>query len=219
VAARAYRSGRREAQARETRRRILAAGTEVFLARGYAGATMRAVAAAAGVSVPTVEAAFGTKARLLKAAIDVAIAGDDEEVPVLARAEIAAALREQAPQAFLASIAGVLGPAQARSAGLVLAVFEGSTTDAELAAVAGQMTAQRATTAAFIVGALAARAPLRTDLTRQDAVDTLWLLMDPALFHRLTGARGWSLPRYQAWFARSARHLLTPDVSDEGAAR
>ena len=47
---------------------------------------MRAIAAAAGVAVPTVELGFGTKARLLKAAIDVAIAGDDEPVPVLDRA-------------------------------------------------------------------------------------------------------------------------------------
>src|SRR6202012_860568 len=57
-----------------------------FLAAGYAGTTMKAVAAAAGVSVPTVEAAFGTKARLLKAAIDVATAGDDAPVAMLDRA-------------------------------------------------------------------------------------------------------------------------------------
>jgi hypothetical protein len=37
------------------------------------------------VSVPTVELLFGNKARLLKAAIDVAIAGDDDAVPVLDR--------------------------------------------------------------------------------------------------------------------------------------
>ena len=46
---------------------------------------MRAVAADAGVAVPTVELAFGTKARLLKAVIDTAIAGDDEPAPMLAR--------------------------------------------------------------------------------------------------------------------------------------
>ena len=50
----------------------------MFVAGGYAGATIRAIAAEAGVSVPTVELLFATKARLLKAAIDVAIAGDDE---------------------------------------------------------------------------------------------------------------------------------------------
>ena len=44
---------------------------------------MRAVAADAEVVLPTVELVFGTKAKLLKAVIDVAIAGDDEPVPML----------------------------------------------------------------------------------------------------------------------------------------
>src|ERR1700757_4096441 len=83
--ARRYRSLRREQQARATRARIVAAAARRFLARGYAGTTMRAVAADAGVALPTVELVFGTKARLLKAVIDTAIAGDDEPVPMLAR--------------------------------------------------------------------------------------------------------------------------------------
>src|SRR6516162_7650131 len=83
--ARRYRSPRREQQARRTRARITAAAARQFLARGYAAATMRAVADGAGVALPTVELAFGTKARLLKAVIDTAIAGDDRPVPMLAR--------------------------------------------------------------------------------------------------------------------------------------
>src|SRR5437016_2610782 len=81
--ARLYRSPRREQQARATRARIIAAAARRFLACGYAGTTMRAVAADAGVALPTVELVFGTKAKLLKAVIDVAIAGDDEPVPTL----------------------------------------------------------------------------------------------------------------------------------------
>jgi AcrR family transcriptional regulator len=38
---------------------------------------MRAIATEAQVSLPTVELLFGTKTQLLRAAIDVAIAGDD----------------------------------------------------------------------------------------------------------------------------------------------
>ena len=83
---RSYRSTVREQQARLTRRRILDAARAAFVARGYAGTTVRGIAAGAGVSVPTVELLFGTKAAVLKAAIDVAIVGDDEPVPVLDRA-------------------------------------------------------------------------------------------------------------------------------------
>src|SRR3954452_16611551 len=158
---RPYRSGTREEQARATRRRILAAATAVFLEHGWAGATVRAVAAAAGVSVPTVELAFGTKARLLKAAIDIAIAGDDEAVPMLARDWADDVRRATTAAELLGITAAVIGPAQARSAGLVLAALEGSTRDAELAELAEQLTGQRAVTAAWIVDALAALTPLR----------------------------------------------------------
>src|SRR3954447_27046908 len=120
-APRPYRSARRETQARHTRRRIVEAATSVFLRRGYAGATVRAIAAEAGVSVPTVELAFGTKARLLRAAIDVAIAGDDDAVPVLDRSWTSAAIAATSADEFLSVVATVIGAAQARSAGLVLA--------------------------------------------------------------------------------------------------
>ena len=207
-ASRAYRSSRREEQARGTRRRVLAAATAAFLDRGYAGATVRAVAAGAGVSVPTVELLFGTKARLLKATIDVAIAGDDEPVPVLDRSWAAAAVRAGTAEDFLDTVAGVIGPAQARSAGLVLAVLEGSSTDAELAGLAAQLVAQRAGTARWIVDELTRKAPPRPGCTREEAVDTVWVLMDPAVFDRLVRRRQWTVEQYQRWFAGSVGRLL-----------
>lgn len=206
--ARQYRSDRRSKQARRTRQRLVAAATASFLARGYAGTTMRAIAAAAGVSVPTVEQQFGTKMQLLKAAIDVAIAGDDDEVPMLDRAWADKGQAAGDVDEFLAIVADVLAPAQSRSAGLVLAAFEGAATDLALAELSGVMISQRAATAGWIIDQLSAKAPLRDDLDRDEAVDTLWILMDPAVFNRLVRQRGWSVDRYQRWFARSARSLL-----------
>jgi AcrR family transcriptional regulator len=204
---RSYRSGRRETQARLTRRRVLDAARAVFLDRGFAGATVRMIASHAGVSVPTVELLFGTKGRLLKAAIDVAIAGDDEPVAVLDRSWAEEAAEAGAAGEFLAIVAGVLGPAQERSAGLVLAVFEAASRDTELAALAEEMTAQRAATAGWITD----RLPLRAGCSRQEAVDTAWILMDPAVFDRLTRQRGWTLQQYQRWFAGSVGRLLIGD--------
>ena len=129
-------SPRREQQARATRARIIAAAARRFLARGYAGTTMRAVAADAGVALPTVELVFGTKAKLLKAVVDAAIGGDDEPVPMLDR--------EWARQAE--SVAGAGG-------------FAG--------------------------------------IGRAAAVDTVWALMDPVLFCRLTRDRHWSPARFR----------------------
>jgi AcrR family transcriptional regulator len=211
-APRTYRSSHRETQARRTRQRVLRAASAVFLERGYAGATMRAIATGAEVSVPTVESLFGTKARVLKAAIDVAIAGDDEPIPVLDRGWAGAALLTETIDEFLSIVAGVIGPAQQRSAGLVLAVFEGSSTDLELADLSAQMIAQRGRTAEWLVDALTRKAPLREGSSKQDAIDTLWILMDPAVFDRLVRQRRWTQEAYESWFARSARRLLIADI-------
>jgi AcrR family transcriptional regulator len=173
---------------------------------------MRAIATEAGVSVPTVESLFGTKARVLKAAIDVAIAGDDEPVPVLDRSWTDAALRSETADEFLSLAVSVIGPAQVRSAGLVLAVFEGSSTDPELAELSSQMVAQRIATAEWLIDVLTRKAPLREDCTLQEAIDTLWILMDPAVFDRLTRQRHWTEEHYGRWFARTASRLLIADT-------
>ncbi|WAJ33842.1 helix-turn-helix domain containing protein [Arthrobacter sp. FX8] len=63
---RQYDSRRRREQAAETRRTIIAAANELFIAQGYGQTTIKQVAARAGVSVETVYATFGTKASLLR---------------------------------------------------------------------------------------------------------------------------------------------------------
>lgn len=205
---RRYRSPLREERARRTRRRVVEAATSSFLERGYAATTIRSVAADAGVSIPTVEAQFGTKSRLLKAAIDVAIAGDDEPVAVLERPWVAGARAAATVDGFLAIVSGVLTAAQERSAGLVLAVFEGSSRDAELGRLSEQMVAQREHTAGWIVEGMTRIAPLRPGCGRAEAVDTVWLLMDPAVFVRLTGERRWAVERYRRWVADAIARLL-----------
>jgi AcrR family transcriptional regulator len=67
---RPYRSPRRREQAEETRRRLLTASRRLFVQQGYAGATIESIAAAAGVAVQTVYAAFGSKQGILLALLD-----------------------------------------------------------------------------------------------------------------------------------------------------
>src|SRR5258708_13015157 len=86
---RPYHAPQRAAAAARTREAIMAAAKDVFERFGWSGATMRAVADQAGVSVKTVEALYRTKAELLKAAVDYAIAGDVEPIPVLPPASVA----------------------------------------------------------------------------------------------------------------------------------
>jgi AcrR family transcriptional regulator len=216
--ARRYRSPRRQQQARRTRARIIAAAAGRFLARGYAATTMRAVAADAGVALPTVELAFGTKARLLKAVIDTAIAGDDEPVPMLAREWAARAESLTGAAEFAAVFAQQLSESARRAAGLTLAALEAARVDEDIAAVAAQLMAQRQVMAAWLVDGLLRRSALREGVESAAAVDTVWALMDPAVFCRLTADRRWSPDRYRRWFADAVVRLLLPDAGQQASA-
>jgi AcrR family transcriptional regulator len=208
VERRTYRSVNRTEQARQTYAAVLSAGHDMFSRGGYAATTMRLVAGSAGVSVPTVEQLFRTKSSLLKACIDVAIAGDGEPAAMLEREWTLRAEAATDVNGFVAVFASVLAPAQARSAALVLAVFEGSGRDPEIAELAHRLTEQRAVMATWVIKQLRRTQPLRTGLTKQDAIDTVWVLLDPAVFERLTQRRGHSVEYYEHWIADSMIRLL-----------
>jgi AcrR family transcriptional regulator len=205
---RAYCSAQRTAQAQHTRQRIVAAATEQFASAGYPATTMRSIAAAAGVSVASIELAFGTKAQLLKTAIDVAIAGDHDPVAVLDRGWATAAQATTTVHDFLTAVARILRPAMTRSAGLVLAAYGAAETDPALRQLAKQLATQRAATVAWIIDGIGDRATLRAGLTRRHAIDQVWLLMDPAVYQRLTRYRDWSPADYEKWFTGTITRLL-----------
>jgi AcrR family transcriptional regulator len=208
----------RERGARETRERILASASAEFVRSGYGATTMRAVASAAGVSVPTVELVFGTKPQLLRAAISFAIRGDADPVPMLERdwalrAEAAGSVAD-----FLAIVGRVLTEAAQRSAGLVVAAFEAARVDESMRALADQLRAQRAETAAWIVDGLIKRSSLRAEIGRDRAIDTVWLLMDPHGFCALTRDRGWTPEQFGRWFTDSVCRLLLAQADAAAAA-
>jgi AcrR family transcriptional regulator len=205
---RTYESPARRAQADRTRELVIEAASDLFRERGYARTTMRAIAERAGVSLPTLELLFGRKREVLKVVVDVARTGDDEPVPVLARANVVAAANTADPRMLITRAAALITDAQERSAGLVLTVFESADSDLDLATLADDLAAQRATTAAWLVDELLDRASLRADCTTAEAVDTVWLLMEPALFDRMRRHRCWTRADYQRWVTTALMRLL-----------
>ncbi len=161
----------------------------------------------------TVELVFETKRELLKAVIDVAIAGDHQPIPVLQRDWATTAQSTTEVAEFLAIVGHVVRMVAERVAGLLVVVDEAASTDPEIAALARQLDAQRATTAAWIVKGIIERVPLRSDLRHEDAedaVDAIWLLMDPIVFRRLTRDRGRTIDHFQHWFTDTIHRLLLP---------
>jgi AcrR family transcriptional regulator len=85
-----YHSPLRARQAAETRRSIIEAALALFAEQGWAATALPAIAKRAGVSVDTIYSTFGNKSALLMAVVHVAIVGDDDDDPMVDRADFAA---------------------------------------------------------------------------------------------------------------------------------
>src|SRR5262245_57451681 len=89
-ARRQYRSPLRAQRAAETRAALLTAAEELFVTKGWTATGMREVATAAGVATETLYAHFSSKRVLLRAVVDVAVAGDTQPVAMAERPEFTA---------------------------------------------------------------------------------------------------------------------------------
>jgi len=128
---RTYNSTRRSRQAAQTRDEILTAAGALFAEHGWTGTTLAAIAAKAGVAVETIYAGFGSKKGVLHAALDVAVVGDTEPVPLAQRPE-SLRLGEGSIEERMDAAADLVTDVHERSAGLWRALLEASRSDAEL---------------------------------------------------------------------------------------
>jgi AcrR family transcriptional regulator len=204
-----YRSELRAAQAQQTRRSIVAAATRLFVGAGYGATTIDAVADAAGVSRKTVFTAVGGKLDLLKLALDWAVAGDDQAVALSDRAAIRRWMDQADPRQVLDGLAGMLAEIGARVGALYCALEVAAGIDPAARELAEELQRRRLDDARKVVGPLREMKALTTDITYQEAVDLVWLAMDPALFDRLVRVRRWSTSRFKQWLASTlCRQLL-----------
>ena len=207
---REYRSDLRATQARETRRSIVAAATRLFVEDGYGATTIDAVADAAGVSRKTVFTAVGGKLDLLKLALDWAVAGDDEAVALSDRAAIRRLMDHTDPRGVLKGLAGFRPLRSTRASRRCTApwrLLPGWTPPHGTSSRSSQR--RRLDDARKVVRRLRDLDALTAGMTYQEAVDLVWLAMDPALFDRLVRARRWTTRRFEEWLADSlCRQLL-----------
>jgi AcrR family transcriptional regulator len=203
-ARRTYRSPRRRQQAAETRAAVLEAATRLFGEHGWAATGMRDVARAAGVSVETVYAGFGAKSDLLMAAIDVAVVGDADPVP-LDRRTVFTALGRGSREERLRAAARLVTDIHRRTAGVNLALREAAASDPELDRLMRRREDGRRADVeegmSLVVG---------HPVTRLQA-DALWAVLDIGVYRLLTDLRGWTAQQYQDWLAGAIDRLL-----DEG---
>lgn len=218
-ARRPYRSTLRAEQARATRRAVVDAARDLFVELGWSRTTIDAVAARAEVSRKTVFTSVGGKAALLKLALDWALVGDDEPVPMAERPVIAEMERLTDPRELVARWARFVAELEERAAPLADVLLVAADVDPEAAVVHAESERNRLGGARGFVTHLAAIDGLRPGLTTERAVAAALVLMDPAVYRTLVRQHGWTPAEYADWIERAAVAEFLEGHTAEGATR
>jgi AcrR family transcriptional regulator len=200
---RRYDGTRRQEQARENRRRVLAAARRLFLEKGYAEASMPEVARSAGVSVQTVYKAYANKATLLKAVFDESVAGDDDSTPIAERDVIAEIQAEPDAERKIAMYFGHLGEIAHRYVPVQLLARAAASADNAAAEVWSQMRQETLMAMTFFAADLVATGQVRAELTADDVRDLLWTYHSPEIYELLVLERGWPADRYAGFLTEA----------------
>ncbi len=179
------------------------AAAALFAERGWAATGMRDVARAAGVSVETVYANFGSKGDLLQAAIDVAVVGDSAPVPLRDRPEFSQLGRGRLADRARAAARLVAG-INARTHGIAKALREAAASDPDLERQLADGEERRRRDTAEGLQLVAGRRP--TDAER----DGLWAVLGTEVYALLVDRSGWSVTQYETWLADTIVRLLAP---------
>jgi AcrR family transcriptional regulator len=188
----------------------VAAARELFLERGYGLTTIEAISERADVPPATVYRLFSSKHGILKAVVDVAIVGDDDDVPMAERPEVQTLLASPDPREQLAGFVALTVQVNARVGALYGILASAAGTDPDAAALLDELTRQRQQGQRSIARALARRGALRPGLRERDAADIVHALLSPELHRLLVVDRGWSAAHYQAWLEATLAAQLLP---------
>ncbi|MDQ6883580.1 MAG: TetR family transcriptional regulator [Candidatus Dormibacteraeota bacterium] len=177
---------------------------------------MAGIAAGAGVAVQSLYLIFGSKLDILKAALDVAIVGDFEPVPLLER-DWARRLAEtpdgpEAVRLLIGEVKRILGRTYP-----IYAVVQ-----AAAAGEAGELLAenkrQRHEGNRLKAEELSRKPGFARGLTGDAAADMIYGLASEDLYGLLVVDRGWSPEKWERWCADILVSILFPQpTTDDGA--
>jgi AcrR family transcriptional regulator len=187
---RRYDSADRKLRAAQTRQRILDAARQLIASEGFAEATFEAIAAQAGVAVPTVYAAFGSKSGIMQALISRATFSEGYEK--LVRESNASDDPEKRLRIAAKIARGIFDSLRTE-----VEVLRGATAVApEFIREREQMRYERQ---GGLIQFLDKQGVLRPEITGTIARDILWTLTSYDIHRRLVVERNWSSDRYEQW--------------------
>ncbi len=205
---RPYNAEGRRAQARATRERILETARVLFVEQGYPATSIAQIAAAAGVSAPTVFAGFASKVNLLKEAVESGLVGDAAAVPLHERPQMRHVHDGGTAEEVLRRLAALIADVAPRASPMYFVLRSAADTDPEIARLARMLDEQRLAGATLLATTVVARLGDDDPARLAEVRDTIWTLNSPLLYGLLVVERGWSAERYGAWIDRALAALV-----------
>ena len=199
-----------QARTRRTYAAVVEAARQLFLERGYAATTIEAISKLSDTPAPTVYRLFSSKLGILKAVLDISIAGDDEAVAMADRPRVRSLVANPDPQDMLTGFAALVGGLLTRTAPVHLVLEEAARSDQGAAAALAEIARQRHEGQRRITRSLSQAGALRAGLKERDAADIVHALASPEVYRLLVTDRGWSGERYQQWLSSILIDQLLP---------
>jgi AcrR family transcriptional regulator len=207
---RAYDSSGRRAQAEATRLRILDTARRLFVEHGYAGTSMAQIAAAAGVSVPTVFSAFRSKVNVLRTAVETTIVGDADAVPLHERPQMRHVHDGATAAEVLDRLADLNAATADRAYPIFAVVHAAADAEPEIAALVRTIDGQRLVGATMLARTVLDRLGDDDPDRLAEVRDSIWALNSIAMYGLLVAERGWTLDRYREWVRRALHAVVLP---------
>jgi AcrR family transcriptional regulator len=210
-AKRKYDLTRRQAQAAETRHQILEAAQKLFIERGYAGATIEAIAQEAGVALKTIYAVFKNKRKILVTLLNISSSKSGEvNIPITERAGPKAVSQERDQRRQLQMFAQVVADNLDGAAYISEIMQVAAKTEQDVDRMMQYLNKQRWQHMAVVVRQVALNGPLQEKMDQTYAIDSVWALTSPEVFLLLTRDRSWSKEKYAQWLADTLTKVLLP---------
>lgn len=204
IPTRSYRSTLRAEQAANTRTRVVTAAGACFSERGYGGTSLGDIADRAGVSAETVKT-NGPKRALLLNAFDQAFSGAEGDQQ-LAESDVARDLADISDNdEFLASLAGFIGAANARTSVLWGEYLSAANADPVIAEALAALLRRRHVDYRSAIEMLVSRGIVGAIDDVDEAAAILSFLWSPESHQQLVLQGGWSVERYERWLVDAAR--------------
>ena len=197
-----------QARTRRTKASVVDAARDLFDERGYAATTIEAISERSDTPQATIYRLFASKLGILKAVIDVAIVGDDDDVAMVDRPQVRELLADLDAHERLAQFAALLRDLMARTAPVHRLLADAARSDPDAASLLAEIANQRQEGQRRIARSLARSGALRAGVRERDAADIIHALASPEVYGLLVLDRGWSAERYERWMADTLRQQL-----------